>query len=51
MNIIMEENDGMNNNLIAERPVLKSISEADRAFIFSEFSDAEITNTCSMKNL
>lgn len=51
MNIKMEENDGMNNNLITERLVLNSISEEDGELIFSEFSDAEITNTCSMKNL
>ncbi len=43
LNLIMEENDEMNNNLITERAVLKSIPEEDREFIFSEFSDAKIT--------
>jgi ribosomal-protein-alanine N-acetyltransferase len=33
----------MDKNLITQRLILKSISEEDRAFIFSEFSDAVIT--------
>ncbi|MDF2821280.1 MAG: GCN5-related N-acetyltransferase [Clostridiales bacterium] len=33
----------MNNNLITDRMILKSISKEDRDFIFSEFSDTIIT--------
>lgn len=35
--------DGMDKNLTTQRLILKSISEEDREFIFSEFSDAVIT--------
>jgi len=39
----MKECDDMSKNLFTERLILKSISEEDREFIFSEFSDAIIT--------
>jgi ribosomal-protein-alanine N-acetyltransferase len=41
--MLMKECDDMDQNLITQRLILKSISDEDREFVFTEFSDAVIT--------